>query len=152
MVQFTYIKAQTRFHFAWLERPERLSQSIREMPHVKFGVIFSISCDVPFHTMCLAYMLLRFRDENIRMGDYHIFRLQSLCFRYTEHGIYGVMLFDRPFKWAYLSARTQGFLESNGFYLIKNTVFSRWISTSAGGGNDARLTEENARDLLVKGR
>ncbi|PPR03747.1 hypothetical protein CVT26_005803 [Gymnopilus dilepis] len=136
-----YIASTAHFHFIWLEKPGRLARSVREMPAVKFGVTFSISCEAPFHSICLAYMLLRFCDENIRNGDYHIFKLESLCFRYAEHGIYGVMLFNRPFKWAVREARAAAILECNGFYLVDDTICSRWMGRSSAWVDDGPLAK-----------
>lgn len=116
----------------WFEVNELLPVCPRHLAHAKYAVVFHLSTPVErYCALTLAYMLLRFCEENIRAGDYHIFHLLALSYRFIPFGVYGVMFFDSPFQFAHLRAKSLAFLRSNGFspYTAENIPVLRWFST-----------------------
>lgn len=128
---FAYIRQNAQFNFVWSPTVQHLCVSVRENPLAKYAVMFQITCAAPFHTVCLAYALLRFKMENTSLPDYHHFRLVDLSYKYLPGRIYGVMIFDGGFSWAWQRATNLALLECNGFYKSHDVPCSRWISEDA---------------------
>ncbi|EDR08115.1 uncharacterized protein LACBIDRAFT_297816 [Laccaria bicolor S238N-H82] len=77
--------------FVWVETPFILQRHLYRSP---FAVIFSVDCLPPFHSLTLAFLILRFMDIYIREGDYRRFQLLALTYCFTHTSVYGVLFFD----------------------------------------------------------
>ena len=70
----------------------------------QYAVAFYIPSDPPFHSVDLAWMLLRFQDFHIRDCDYQRFSLISLSYVIQYRGTTGLLLFDKDLHGAYEKA------------------------------------------------
>ena len=125
-------------------------QSVYDNSRAQYAVMFQITCAAPYHTVCLAYALLRFKMENTSLPDYHHFELVDLSYKYLQGMIYGVMVFDNNFFWAWQRASTLGLLECNGFYNCHDVPCSRWISEDAEWIDSGILTVPALKRIVAK--
>jgi hypothetical protein len=63
----------------------------KDLPGADYAIAFWIRCDRPFHSVCLAFTILRFSELYISKGESNRFDLVSLCYSFTEDGVYGVL-------------------------------------------------------------
>lgn len=125
MVNCRSFQHNTIFIFVWLKIKDFIShQRPRPLRSAKYAVVFYTSTpSAALRPLALAYVLLRFVDENIRNADYHRFNLIAVTYRFVAHGILGVMFFDSSFRFAYSHAVSSSILSSDGFTTMENTHF-----------------------------
>lgn len=127
----------------------------RHLRHAKYAVVFHITPPSEnLRGLALAYMLLRFCEENIRAGDYHIFKLLTFSYRFFHFGIHGVMFFDDVFQPAYLRARSLAFLRANDFtpYTSSGIPVLSWFSTEPSPVISRNPTDRFVRSLIRAAR
>lgn len=120
------------------------------VPRARYATAFHISCEIPFLSICLAYMLLRFSDEHIRDSDYHRFNLLGVAYQYYTSSIYGVAFYDVGFRPAYSRAVNLSFLVSDGFSTCQNTrheniPVSTWFAPP---GSDERMIADSFMHIV----
>ena len=147
---FRYIRENAHFNFVWSPTVRHLCQSVCDNPRAQYAVMFQITCAAPYHTVCLAYALLRFKMENTSLPDYHHFQLVDLSYKYLQGMVYGVMVFDNDFHWAWERATTLALLECNGFYKSHDVPCSRWISEDPEWVDSGILTDSALKTIVVK--
>lgn len=102
--------------------------------------MFKIECNIPYQSICLAYLLLRFSEENIRDSDYHRFNIVGLTYQFFRQSVYGIAFYDARFRPAYSRAMALSFLNTDGFSSFSDidgvvSPVLRWFSP-AGSDHD----------------
>ncbi|KIJ96815.1 hypothetical protein K443DRAFT_134034 [Laccaria amethystina LaAM-08-1] len=90
--------------FVWVETPFILRRNLHRSP---FAIIFSVDCLPPFHSLTLAFHILRFMDIYIREGDYRCFQLLALTYCFTHTSVYGVLFFDHRLAFVFNQAHVR---------------------------------------------
>ncbi|KAJ6465150.1 hypothetical protein C8R47DRAFT_1232046 [Mycena vitilis] len=94
--------------FIWLEigsLPPLLS-----LPNAEYAVAFFLPRVGTFQCLDLSWVVLRFMDEYIRIGNYTRFRLLSICYDISPSGTFGVLFFDNALKLSWQCRRPSLFL------------------------------------------
>lgn len=107
-----YISDCAKFTQIWIDA-RNLPQTY--IKGAGFAVMFHIKCQIPYHTACLAYLLLRLSDENSRLNHYHPFHAVGLCYQFRRDGVYGTIFYDHRFQHCYSRAMVNSFLRRDGF-------------------------------------
>lgn len=67
----------------------------------KIAIVFNIRTQRPFHSLALAYMLLRFSEQYTKESQYKRFDLVDLCYEFTDSGVHGALFYDTGLRHAY---------------------------------------------------
>lgn len=116
-----YVTRNARYLFVW----RNSGHFLHRVPGARYAIVFQISCDLPYHSLCLAYMLLRLSEENIRNGDYHRFNLLGVTYHYSRSTVYGVAFYDANFRYAYSTALHHALTGTDGFAMFPSINNSR---------------------------
>ncbi|RXW18900.1 hypothetical protein EST38_g6961 [Candolleomyces aberdarensis] len=71
------------------------------LPSAQYAVAFSVVCERPFHTICLAYAIAHFQEAYIDVGGQQHFTTLSICYGFNSYSVYGVFFYGQDFKRAY---------------------------------------------------
>lgn len=146
-----HLHREAKFAFMFMHDPADIANLAgpRGITHV---VAFSIVTKRPFHSLALAFMLLRFMDAQ-PLGDWsERFKLRNICFRFSGDVVHGAMYFDRKFQDAYIAVGEAAIIASNAqaTMLERDVPVVAWHTTCAdfGHGGIARHVHDYLRLTL----
>lgn len=118
------------FYFIWHDL--RDWPQVHPIDNARFAVGFTINTSPGLEVFALAYMLLRFCEQNTRDGDYHLFKIVDLTYHVEAGTVRGMCFFDNLFRAAFSRAVHSSILIMNGFFPNaddKKCPFELWFTS-----------------------
>ncbi|TEB10475.1 hypothetical protein FA13DRAFT_245902 [Coprinellus micaceus] len=94
-----YLTRTASFFFVWMPSPSFVCP--HDVAGADYATLFDITCDRPYKSLALAFMLLRLSERLTRQCDYARVKLVNLSYKFYDGGVHGVLFYDKELAIAY---------------------------------------------------
>lgn len=94
-----YVVNSLKAVFVWISFDGHVGG--RRIPRGRYAVAFQLLCDAPYHSVSLAYTIIRFSELICHYGGGRHSDMITLAYSFNSRGVYGVFVYDRHLRHAF---------------------------------------------------
>lgn len=148
-----YVLNQSRTTFLWLRAHHLVAPA--DLARSKYAIAFNIECAFPYQSLCLAYVIGRFSEQHIIDAGNTYFPLVSLCFSFTDAGVYGALFYGDAFEHVFNQVHAQSLRGNPSTHSVRRSrvlhcAVTRWPS-SEDNKDVGKMTTQSDLEHICKG-